>query len=90
MRKLFFLLKITVFGLILIFILQIKVGTSTLEQRVLRATRSGPFIEITANGVQKLISYTKTQYKYFSISIDSFLEKKMEDFQEKSRQSSEK
>lgn len=81
MSKLFFLLKMIVFTIIIVAVLQIKVGTSTLEEKVLKATHYGPVSETLQKFSIKILSSTKKHYKNLNSRIDLFFEKKLDDLQ---------
>ena len=83
MNKLFFLLKMILFTIFIVVILQIKVGTSTLEEKVLKAAHYEPVSETFQKFGVKILSSVKKQYRKWNSRVDSFLEKKIDNLQEK-------
>ena len=90
MGKLFFLLKMAIFTVIVVGILQIKVGTSTLEEKVLKAAHYGPVSETIHNFGKKVLFSVKEQCRQWSSQIDSFLQEKLDDFQKESESNKDK
>ena len=84
MGKLFFLLKVIAFAAIVALILQIKVGTSTLEEKVLKVAGSEPVSKTIQKFGIKFLSFTKKQYSDWSVQIDSFLQNGLNELQKKS------
>ncbi len=81
MGRLFFLLKMIIFTVIVVGVLQIRVGTSTLEEKVLKAAYYEPVSETVQKTGAKVLSSIKEKYGQWSSQIDSFLQKKLDNFQ---------
>ncbi len=83
MNKLFFLLKMIFFVVVIVGVLQIKVGESTLEEKVLKAAYYGPVSETVRKTGIGILSFVKEQYGQWSSRVDLFLEKKLDDLEKK-------
>lgn len=62
MGDLFFVLKMTIFTVIIVMIMQIKVGSSTLEHKIINLTHESKFAEVTQHVAQNAATFLGNQY----------------------------
>lgn len=71
MGDLFFLIRMTVYTLIFVMIMQIKIGTSTLEQKVIHITHESQMAGVFQNIAQGAATFIGVQYNRATDHLNS-------------------